>query len=154
PPPPPTRAPNDYAPFASRSQFELADFLYCEEQMGNRKVDELMQIWSDSLPEGQSLPFADHEHLLNVIDSIPLGDVAWQTFSIKYEGELPESGEIPSWMEKEYDIWFRDPRDVIRQQLSNPDFAKHMDYAPKRVYRDGKREYEDFMSGNWAWNQA
>ncbi|KAI0070094.1 hypothetical protein K474DRAFT_1575626, partial [Panus rudis PR-1116 ss-1] len=131
--PPPPRSGDDYAPFTNRSQFELADFLYREEQMGNRKIDELMQIWSDSLPEGQSPPFANHEHLLNVIDSIPLGDVAWKTFSIKYEGERPP-GEVPSWMVKEYDIWYRDPRAVIRQQLSNPDFAKHMDYAPKRVY--------------------
>ncbi|KAI0080515.1 hypothetical protein K474DRAFT_1704591 [Panus rudis PR-1116 ss-1] len=153
PPLPPMRAADDYGPFESRTQFELADFLYRQSQMGNKKIDELMQLWNDTLPEGTSPPFADHTHLHDLIDSIPLGDVPWQSFSIKFEGPIPE-GEVPSWMQKDYDVWYRCPREVIRQQLCNTDFAKHMDYAPKRVFRDRKREYEDFMSGNWAWKQA
>ncbi|KAI0072467.1 hypothetical protein K474DRAFT_1686626 [Panus rudis PR-1116 ss-1] len=153
PPPPPLRAVDDFSPFDSRSQFELADFLYRQSQMGNRKIDELMQLWNDTLPEDIPPPLAGHEHLHDLIDAIPLGDVPWQSFSIKYEGPLP-SGEVPSWMEKEYDVWYRCPREVLQQQLRNSDLAKHMDYSPKRVFRNCKREYEDFMSGNWAWSQA
>ena len=39
--------------------------------------------------------------------------------------------------------------------LGNPDFAKDVDYSPLRQY-DGKgiRQYENFMSGDWAWKQA
>ncbi|PSR97181.1 hypothetical protein PHLCEN_2v4359 [Hermanssonia centrifuga] len=30
-----------------------------------------------------------------------------------------------------------------------------MDFSPKRVFgKAGKRQYRDFMSGNWAWSQA
>ncbi|KAJ7911949.1 hypothetical protein B0H13DRAFT_2327804 [Mycena leptocephala] len=39
-------------------------------------------------------------------------------------------------------------------QLANPDFKSEMDFAPKRVFVGKQREYNDFMSGNWAWKQA
>jgi methionine synthase II (cobalamin-independent) len=42
----------------------------------------------------------------------------------------------------------------MENQLGNPDFTKEMDYAPKQVFKDSKRQYIDLMSGNWAWKQA
>ncbi|KAJ7697723.1 hypothetical protein B0H17DRAFT_1197375 [Mycena rosella] len=56
---------------------------------------------------------------------------------------------------KPYTVHFRDPRKVLQNQLANPDFKLEMDFAPKRVFgEDNSREYEDFISGNWAWRQA
>ncbi|KAK6981199.1 hypothetical protein R3P38DRAFT_3333863 [Favolaschia claudopus] len=46
------------------------------------------------------------------------------------------------WKTQEYVVHFRDPR------------LSEMDFAPKQVFFDDKREYKDFMSGNWAWRQA
>ncbi|KAJ7761559.1 hypothetical protein DFH07DRAFT_867708 [Mycena maculata] len=63
-------------------------------------------------------------------------------------------GDVTPWKTQEYLVHFRDPRKVLQQQLANPDFKGEMDFAPKRVTVDGSREYEDFMSGNWAWRQA
>ncbi|KIO02518.1 hypothetical protein M404DRAFT_27764 [Pisolithus tinctorius Marx 270] len=59
-------------------------------------------------------------------------------------------------MNAAYDIWFRDPKDVICDMLSRPDFSKDMDYRPFREYESAtdKRQWEDFMSGDWAWTQA
>ena len=38
-------------------------------------------------------------------DATTLGDIAWDTFSLKYNGEIPE-GKTPPWMLSEYDVWF------------------------------------------------
>ena len=58
-------------------------------------------------------------------------------------------------MTKEYKVFFRCPCEVGKNMLGNPDFTKEIDFAPKRVYgKYGKHEYQDFMSGNWAWDQA
>jgi hypothetical protein len=77
---------------------------------------------------------------------------------MKYGGDLG-TGEPEPWKVASYEVFFRDPREVLRQQLGNPDFAEEMDFAPKRIFDvrndgDPKRRYQDFMSGNWAWRQA
>ncbi|KAF8881514.1 hypothetical protein CPB84DRAFT_1817258 [Gymnopilus junonius] len=61
----------------------------------------------------------------------------------------------PSWKHAAYDVWFRDPCLVIKQQLRNCDFTNEMDFAPKLVRDEhGTQRYTDFMSGNFAWRQA
>ncbi|KAH9857837.1 hypothetical protein C2E23DRAFT_865564 [Lenzites betulinus] len=143
-----------YTPFDSRIEFEIADFLYRRVQMSGSKIDELMQLWACTLPEDEDPPFVSHQHLYATIDAISSGDVPWQTFSVSYNGAIP-LGVTPSWMSREYDVWFRDPRLVLRNQYSNRDFASDIDYAPKRlILANGKRQYRDFMSGDWAWNEA
>lgn len=55
----------------------------------------------------------------------------------------------------EYDIWFRDPKIVLQNQLANPDFKDEFDYAPFQKFNDnGKREWKDLMSANWVYQQA
>ncbi len=58
-------------------------------------------------------------------------------------------------MDAEYVIWFRDPRQLFLKMLKNRDFGKSFNYAPYREF-DGqrRRQYEHFMSGDWAWKQA
>ena len=156
PPPrqPPRRA-DDYYPFEDRVQFELADFFFRKEEMSATKLDELMQLWAARSHPGDEPPFADHADMYNAIDAIPVGEVRWKCFSVSYGGPRPESGEVPPWMDAEYLVWFRCPREIARNQLRNPEFASGMDWAPKRVFDSrGRREYRDFMSGNWAWRQA
>ncbi|KAI0830203.1 hypothetical protein BC628DRAFT_1313730, partial [Trametes gibbosa] len=43
---------------------------------------------------------------------------------------------------------------VLHAQVSNPNFAHDIDFAPKQVFRGDEREYKDFMLGEWAWNEA
>ena len=58
-------------------------------------------------------------------------------------------------MQQEFRVVARDPHQLILNQLANPDFSDDMDWVPKRVFNDNnKREYKDFMSGNWAWREA
>ncbi len=113
-----------------------------------------MELLAAYYGEEKPPPFANHQDLRNAIDAIPVGDVPWQTFSVTYEGPKP-SQNVPQWMEEEYVVWYRCPRQLLINQLGNRSFVREMDWAPKRVYQRGlKREYKDFMSGDWAWQEA
>lgn len=151
------KGPNDWTPYCNRLQFEVADFLFRRNQMSAGDINFLLGLWGASLAiHSGGPPFSNATHLYNTIDSTPLGDVVWESFSLQYNGTQPESN-VPSWMqlEAEYDVWFRDPRTLIHNLLSNPDFKSDFDYAPFQERTvDGLHRFQDFMSGNWAWNQA
>ncbi|KAI0309828.1 hypothetical protein OF83DRAFT_1278998 [Amylostereum chailletii] len=155
PPPPPSCPPaDDYSLFGNREEFEIGDFLYRQDQMSGANVDKLMALWAATLREGDSPPFASNKDMQEVIDASKLGDVAWQSFTVTYSGPRP-AGEVPPWMLASYEVWFRCPLEVIRNQLSNPDFASEMDFCAKKVYNGkDKRQYRDFMSGDWGWKQS
>ncbi|KAK7001906.1 hypothetical protein R3P38DRAFT_3283720 [Favolaschia claudopus] len=153
PPPPEPRAKDDYTPYKDDLDFHLADLLYRKVQMSAGDIDALMQIWAAKHPDSDP-PFADHTDLYATIDATDLDHIPWQSFEMCYNLPIPRDDSTP-WKRQKYTVYFRDPRLVLRSQLANPDFKGEMDYAPKQVFaRDGTREYEDFMSGNWAWNQA
>ncbi|KAJ7799547.1 hypothetical protein B0H14DRAFT_2387992, partial [Mycena olivaceomarginata] len=154
PPPPQERPPtDDFSPYAGREDFVLADLLYRCVQMSAGAIDELMQNWAARPNSAGDPPFADHEDLYNTIDATKIGHVPWESFTVRYNQPIAPGDGTP-WKTQEYVVHFRDPRKVLHQQLANPDFKSEMDFAPKQVFVDGKREYEDFMSGNWAWRQA
>jgi hypothetical protein len=159
------RAHGDYFPYSSRSEFELADFLFRKDQMAGKKVSELMDIWAAHYQgltgaQGDSdseldPPFASAQDLYNKIDSTDIGATPWQAFSVQFDANAEEGAGLPSWKTKLYEVWFRDPLKIAEGHIGNKDFAREMDYSPKRVFsRAGRRQYSDFMSGNWAWDQA
>ncbi|KIL57999.1 hypothetical protein M378DRAFT_87088 [Amanita muscaria Koide BX008] len=158
----------DFSPFDDREDFELAELLYQRTQMPKSDISDLMQIWArKSARSGMDVdpPFANCDELYATIDSIEHGDIPWQSFVASYsesdadaspsEDPAAEPDDAP-WKHAAYDIWFRDPLAILKQQLSNRDFAGEMDFSPKRVLAkaSGKRRYHDMMSGNWAWRQA
>jgi hypothetical protein len=157
--PPPPRAsdkgPDDWTPYNSRLEFEVADFLFRRNQMSAGDINFLLSLWAASLAvHGDEPPFSKATDMYNTIDSTPLGDLAWESFSLQYNGIRPVNN-VPSWMEAEYDVWFRDPCILVRNLLSNPDFKTDFDYAPfQERTTDGTHRFQDFMSGNWAWTQA
>jgi hypothetical protein len=159
PPPPPPRGsgngPGDWTPFESRLEFEVADFLFRRNQMSAGDIDLLFGLWGSSLAvHGDGPPFSNATNMYKTIDSIPLGGVAWESFSLNYNGTRP-ANNVPPWMDAEYDVWFRDPRILVHNLLSNPDFKSDFDYAPfQERTTDGAHRFQDFMSGNWAWAQA
>ena len=62
-------------------------------------IDQLMKIWAaDGAKPGEVPPFLDHEDLYRTIDATPLVDIPWQSFVMSYEGNIPQEGEVPSWM--------------------------------------------------------
>jgi Plavaka transposase len=123
--------------------------------MSASNIDRLMDLWATSLLKHNDTPiFANHSDLYNTIDSTPLGDVPWQHFSLRYVGEVPDS-DVPQWMSSEYEVWFRDTRLIVQNMVSNPDFKNNFDTTPGRFFdRHGSREYQNFLSGDWAWDEA
>ena len=157
-PPPPRgsdKGSDDWSPFNSRLQFEVGDFLFRKNQIPAGQANLLLAFWSASLAiYDAEPPFSKTSHLHDTIDSIPLGDVAWESFALQYNGPRPVEN-IPPWMEAEYDVWFRDSRTLVHNLLSNPDFKSGFDYTPyQERTNEGVHRFQDFMSGNWAWNQA
>jgi len=153
-PPPTPKPPNDWFPFASRAQFRFAEFTYKKTEMSKANTNQLIEIWEDLAGQyGGERPFRNAQDILTIIDTIDLGHVPWEMFSLEYPDDLPESNP-PSWMTKEYRIWFRDPRKVIQAILANKDFDGEIDYSPHQIFVNGKRKYSNFMSGDWAWRQA
>ncbi|KAG6851638.1 hypothetical protein C0991_007416, partial [Blastosporella zonata] len=94
------------------------------------------------------------KQIYSLINQIEQGDIAWDSFTIQYNGQLPIDGPIPPWMADEYKVWYRDPLLVLEDQIGNPEFALEMDIAPKQVFQYGKRRYKDVLLGNWTWQQC
>ncbi|KAG2149100.1 uncharacterized protein EDB93DRAFT_1240422 [Suillus bovinus] len=156
PTPPPIKSPDDWAPYRNRVEFETAEFLYTRNQMSAGDINILLDLWAATLLKyNDKPPFADHRDLYKTIDATPVGDVKWQSLKVQYTGEKPETNVLP-WMDQSHDVWYRDPHEVIQNMLGNSDYATEMDYRPYREYlTDGdERQWQDFMSGDWAWNQA
>ncbi|KAG2347028.1 hypothetical protein BDR05DRAFT_974138 [Suillus weaverae] len=94
-------------------------------------------------------------YLYATIDAIPLGEVKWESFSCSYTGKKPESN-YPPWMDESYDVWYQDLHQVVHNMLTNPDFVHEMDFRPYWEYstKGEEHHYRDFMSADWAWDQA
>lgn len=123
--------------------------------MSGGHVNKLLDIFSAYLQKYKGRPpFSNCAELYNVIDSTQVGDISWENFGVKYSGEQPD---IPfPWMEDIYDVWMRDPESAVAQIISDPDFAQLMDLIPYREYETATnaRCWQDFMSGDWAWEEA
>lgn len=74
--------------------------------MPAKQIDTLLDIWAESLCDASGRPlFTSHNDLYKIIDAIPLGNVKWQSFTIKYM-DVPDDDEHVPWMEDTYDVWF------------------------------------------------
>jgi hypothetical protein len=103
--------------------------------------------------DGES-PFKNYSSLCSTIDASELGDVPWECSTFQYQGET-SGDQVPEWMTTRYEIYYRDPREVIKNMIADTTFKHAFDYVPYQEFdEDGDRRYEDFMSGDWAFHQA
>jgi len=121
-------------PFESQAHFELADFIFHQNEMPGAQIDELMHIWA-SMPghHDGTPPFSNHKHLYSSIDAISERDAPWTSpFMESAEaGTLPaDDSSVPSWKKATYEVVFHDPQILLDHQISNPDFKSHIDYSP------------------------
>lgn len=124
--------------------------------MSAGNIDNLMQYWAHSLPPDHDPPFIHSRDLYDTIDSAKTGHIPWRSFALSYKAKEGEDiGDIP-WKSKKFEVWYRDPQEVLKIQLSNRDFGHEMDFAAKKVFdiKTNNRRYQDFMSGEWAWEQS
>ncbi|KAG1898813.1 uncharacterized protein F5891DRAFT_1190294 [Suillus fuscotomentosus] len=147
----------DWTPYKSQVEFELANYLFTKNQTPVHSIDHLLNIWAASLIQASSRStiFSDHHHIYKVIDDTPLGNVKWQSFTVKYTGDILEEGTAP-WMTDSHEVWFRNPCDNVCNMLTSPDFATEMDLKPYYEFatENDKHQWKDFMYGDWAYKQA
>ena len=152
---PTTKADDDWSPFTSRAGFELAEFMFTDAELSQKKIDKLLELWAATLvPHGDSPPITSHQNLHQQIDTIDLGNVRWENTCLKYKGPLPMTTRPPEWKTTVYDVWYWDPRQVIMNILASPDLKEHIDYAPYQEFYGEKRQYSNVMSGDWSWRQS
>ncbi|KAG1890667.1 uncharacterized protein F5891DRAFT_1197879 [Suillus fuscotomentosus] len=141
---PRTDAPStDWTPYNDRVKFKTAEFLFTCNQMSTKQIDTLLDLWAVTLiKHNNAPPFANHKDMYATIDATPLGDVPWKTFLMCFNGIKPEQN-VPPWMTVQYDVWYRDPLQIVHDMLANPAFDGGTEYSL----------YHDYTS-DWAWNQA
>ncbi|KAG2059973.1 hypothetical protein BDR06DRAFT_1062827 [Suillus hirtellus] len=145
-------------PLSEKSADDLTPY-HDQNQTPAAQINHLLDLWAASLIQAgtntSQVLFTDHRDVYRTIDNTPLGDVKWQSFSVKYTGDIPDEGPLP-WMTESYDVWFRNPHQVVQNMLANPDYASEVDMRPYREFatETDERQWQDFMSGDWAWNQA
>lgn len=147
---------DDWSPFSSRAAFELAELLYVKAEMSHSDMDSLFAIWNSTfLAAGyeSKAPFTNHRDLLRTIDSIDVGDVPWESFKVRYSGEIPP--DPPKWMTDEHWVYCRNFNSIVRSQLANKEFDGHIDYrAYKEFGVDGLRRFGNYFSGDFPNRQS
>lgn len=154
--PPPREAADDFSwvPFHSNDEFELADLLFRRAEMSKSNINDLLHVLKTrATREGGTVPFKNCDNLHSAIDSITEGEVPWNSFSVQYNGPRPEMN-VPQWMDEKYQVYYRNPHEVVKSMLMNKAFDGNFDYTPYRQYENGQRVWRDFMSGNFGWKQA
>ena len=126
--------------------------------MSARKIDDLLNIWAASLaPHHDDPPFKDHNELYSMIDTTPLpgGDANWKSFNLSFAADEELPPDAPNWKKMKWDVWYRDPRELINNLLQSPDFHNEFDYIPHQEYDlDGNHRFHNVMSGDWCWREA
>lgn len=161
-PPPPDNM--DWSPFLSKAHFYIADLIFREARMSKGLTNKLFSLTDSFLRSTNALaeaPFKSFKDMSDTIDRIKVGDLPWQVSSVGFhddDGKIPceEDPNFRSWMTLEYEVNYRDPLEVVKHMLSNPDFRDGFDFVPFRDFRghNNKRLFRDLMSGDWAWQQA
>ncbi|KAI6009051.1 hypothetical protein EDC04DRAFT_2581766, partial [Pisolithus marmoratus] len=171
--------PDDWSPYCNWLEFELAKFLFKHVEMPASQIDTLLKIWATSLIElGGNPLFSNHTDLYHVIDSMSVGAVKWENFKITYkckckDGQnMDEQDELiklaglggqdgqdepdAPWMFDVYDIWYQDLHQVIHNPLRCTNIKDEMDFIPYQEFNvtNEERHWEDFMSGDWAWEEV
>ncbi|KIK97927.1 hypothetical protein PAXRUDRAFT_824428, partial [Paxillus rubicundulus Ve08.2h10] len=80
--PPSEQCRDDWVFYYNWLEFEVAHFLFSQENMSAKKINTLMHLWGVSLPvHGDVPPFADHQCLYNTIDATPWRCLMEQPFN-------------------------------------------------------------------------
>ncbi|KAI0711740.1 hypothetical protein C8Q76DRAFT_769461 [Earliella scabrosa] len=157
PPPPRENAP-DWWPFKNRPHFRMAEWNFEKVQTSQGDVDELLRNLAaqKALETGDpsaTTMYKNAQEMLDTIDAIPYGDVAWTTFHIKYTG--PVTPNTPAWKLKTYEIHTRNPLEVAEHIAGCADFINGWDYTPfEETTAEDCQRFSNLMSGTWAWKKA
>ncbi|KAL4079037.1 hypothetical protein J3A83DRAFT_4185155 [Scleroderma citrinum] len=99
----PQKLPDNWSLYCNWMEFELANFLFTHAEMPVKKINALLEIWAALMLElGGELLFTNHTDLYHIIDSMCVGDVKWENFTVHYIGD--QDNDVAPWMSDMYDV--------------------------------------------------
>ncbi|KAH9045906.1 hypothetical protein EDB83DRAFT_2507473 [Lactarius deliciosus] len=146
----------DWTPFKDRLAFDWAYYHYVNLQSSAAEIAEGLNLWSaTSFKHGSTVgaPWRSAKEMYATIDTIKIGSLPFQTFTLQYTG--PKPLVPPCWMEEVYELNTRDILEVVQEQLATSDFKSQFNYVPYKEFNGrGERVWSNLMSGQWASMQA
>ncbi|KIJ59743.1 hypothetical protein HYDPIDRAFT_32958 [Hydnomerulius pinastri MD-312] len=131
------REENVYFPFASASEWELANWL-SSSALSQNEINQYLRLQRNI---DQPVSFNTAKDLRARIEGLP--EVPrWRCQEIKIGSYKTKSPLMLYW---------RDGLEVIKYLFSNPVFAQCIDLTPYREYEGRERVYGEFMSADLAW---
>ncbi|KAI6010848.1 hypothetical protein F5J12DRAFT_904943 [Pisolithus orientalis] len=116
------------------------------------QINTLLEIWAASLLELGSNPlFTNHMDLYYVIDSMSVGAVKWENFKITYKCKWDRQDELDE-QDKVIELGGPGGQDGQDGQ-DEPEAPWMFDIYDYNATSD-QRHWEDFMSGDWAWDEV
>jgi hypothetical protein len=64
--------------------------------MSAGNIDDLLDIWAESMENGDEPPFLSHEDLYGTIDATRHGDAPWRCLAVSCSGEVNVNS--PTWL--------------------------------------------------------
>ncbi|KAH8977368.1 hypothetical protein EDB92DRAFT_1808774 [Lactarius akahatsu] len=146
----------DWTPFEDHLAFDWAYYHYVNLQSSAAEIAEGLNLWSaTSFKHGSTIgaPWRSAKEMYATIDTIEIGSLPFQTFTLQYTG--PKPLVPPCWMEEAYELNTYNILEVIQEQLATSDFKSQFDYVPYKEFNGrGERMWSNLMSGQWASMQA
>ncbi|KAI0317280.1 hypothetical protein OF83DRAFT_157082 [Amylostereum chailletii] len=130
---------NIWVPFKSKIDWTMA---YWAKMRGpsSTAMTELLQM--DEIPQRLGLSYETVGQLNKIIDQELPGRPKFKTEQVHIGSET-------------LDVHYRDIIPCIRALFGDPEYAKHLVFAPERRYRDVDqtvRMYDEMNTGKWWWN--
>ncbi|KAG1853679.1 hypothetical protein F4604DRAFT_1506422, partial [Suillus subluteus] len=134
------RKDNLFYPFASKEEWEVADYLL-RSSLSMAAVDEFLKL---CMIQNLQLSFSNARELCSRAEMLPSGP-SWkcQTIPSLHPTKLPIC------------LFWRDPVECLESLFSNPLFHDKLDFVPRCVYKMAVqllRVHSEWVTGNSAWD--
>ncbi|KAG1846272.1 hypothetical protein F4604DRAFT_1595105 [Suillus subluteus] len=134
------RKDNLFYPFASKEEWEVADYLL-RPSLSMAAINEFLRL---RMIQNLQLSFSNARELHSQAEMLPSGP-SWkcQTIPSLHPTKLPIC------------LFWRDPVECLESLFSNPLFHDKLDFVPRRVYKTAARllrVYSEWLTGNSAWD--
>ncbi|KAK0474324.1 hypothetical protein EDD18DRAFT_1313462 [Armillaria luteobubalina] len=141
-----------WAPFKTHEEWELAQWLMMS-GVSQADIDRFVKLAVHQIQDKVEPSFKDKRTFLRKIDQLPsaLG-TEWKCEEFEVVGNILDKDGTP--VVQTIELWKRDPLACIRELMQDPRFAKHMHYAPEKMYtnEDLKNQaFDEMATGKWWW---
>ncbi|KAH7903095.1 hypothetical protein BJ138DRAFT_1021154 [Hygrophoropsis aurantiaca] len=131
---------NPYYPVAGKMDFEIAEWAI---QQGPTQSAFTTFLDIEGVREKLQLSYNNSRALNQIIDHELPALADWSKSIIHVDG-----------LEDDFELYMRDPVEIIKALWANPAYLEYMTYAPERHFSDDAKKdrmYDEMTSGDWCW---